>query len=126
MSLFDRLFSETAGCRGHGEALLTNDRAFPLPGDKPQYPRDRVVDIQHVRLDIALDLDNKKINGSVSHTFTPLNDGLTTLELDAVELQVHGVRDSSGSLLKHDLSGGRLSINFESAPSAGNEETVIV
>jgi aminopeptidase N len=126
MSLFDRLFSERTGCRGHADAFLTQDRAFPLPGDKPQYPRDRVVDIQHVRLDIALDLDNKKISGSVAHTFTPLNDGLTTLELDAVELQVHGVRDSKGSQLRHELTASRLSISFESAPAPGAEETVTV
>jgi aminopeptidase N len=126
MSDLDYVLSKTTGCRGHGDAFLTQDRAFPLPGDTAKYPRDRVADIRHVRLDIALDLDSKRISGSVAHTLTPLNEGLSTLELDAVELQVQDVRDSKGSQLKHQLSGGRLSINFETAPIPGDEETVIV
>ena len=60
-------------CRGYGERdyYVAADGVFPLPGDKPHYPRDRVVDIKHVRLDITLDLDAKRISGRVAHTFTP-------------------------------------------------------
>ncbi len=45
------------GCRAHGMLdYVTIDGRFPLPGDKPHYPRDRSVDIKHVRLDFSLDL----------------------------------------------------------------------
>jgi len=112
-----------AGCRGHGSAL---DGTFPLPGDKPKYPRDRVVDIKHVRLDVALDLDAKRIGGRVAHTFVPLNDGLTSLELDAVELQIGAVRSAEGKALAHGQSEGRLRIDLGTALRAGQEETVVV
>ena len=39
------------------------------------------------RLDISLDLDAKRIDGSVTHRFSPLNDGLSAIDLDAVELK---------------------------------------
>ncbi len=40
-------------CRAYGEVeAAVADGLFPLPGDKPRYPRDRVADIKHVRLDV--------------------------------------------------------------------------
>jgi len=123
----DYLLEARLGCRGHGEQeVVAADGLFPLPGDKPKYPRDRVVDIKHVRLDISLDLDNKRIKGRVAHTFTPLNDGLTALELDAVELDIASIRNSSGTELKHSQAGGRLRIELAAPRNTGEEETVTV
>jgi aminopeptidase N len=114
-------------CRAHGEwEAGYADGLFPLPGDKPRYARDRVVDIKHVRLDVSLDLDNKRIEGKVAHTFTPLNDGLTAFELDSVELTIGGVTSASGTALAHSLSNGRLHIELPAAKNAGEEETVTV
>ena len=75
MGSSDYLLENLAGCRDHFAGAVFNG-AFALPGDKPHYPRDRVANIKHVRLDIVLDLDAKRISGSVTHTFSPLNDGL--------------------------------------------------
>ena len=59
-------------CRDHGwKELFAEGGTFPLPGDRPRYPRDRIVDIRHVRLDINLDLDAARIAGTVAHTFAP-------------------------------------------------------
>jgi aminopeptidase N len=114
-------------CRGYGEIEAgAADGLFPLPGDKPRYPRDRVVDIKHVRLDVSLDLDNKRIAGRVAHTFTPLNDGLTALDLDAVELVIGSVTSASGVALAHSLSDGRLHIELPAPKNSGEEETVTV
>jgi len=49
-------------CRGHSESAP--DGGFSLPGDKPHYARDKVVDYKHFRLDISLDLDAKRVAGS--------------------------------------------------------------
>ncbi|HLF72132.1 MAG TPA: M1 family aminopeptidase [Dehalococcoidia bacterium] len=117
-----------AGCRGHGEELLSTngDGGFSLPGDKPHYPRDRSVDITHVRLDIALDLDAKRISGSVAHSFEALNDDLTALELDAIELEILDVRLADGPALKYAYAGGRVRIGLERPLAAGEKATVIV
>jgi len=127
MGIEDYRLESRLSCRGYGEQeSLAADGLFPLPGDKPKYPRDRVVDIKHVKLEINLDLDNKRITGRVSHTFTPLNDGLTSFDLDAVELDIGSVRAANGTELKHSLADGRLRIELAAPRNAGEEETVSV
>jgi aminopeptidase N len=111
-------------CRGYQEQAAANG-LFPLPGDRAKYPRDRLVDIKHVKLEVSLDLDNKRIKGNVSHTFTPLNDGLTAFDLDAVELDIASVR-SNGAELRHSLADGRLHIDLTSPRNMGEESTVTV
>jgi aminopeptidase N len=97
MSHEDYLLDARLTCRAYGEQEAAADGLFPLPGDKPRYARDRVADIKHVRLDVQLDLDAKRITGRVSHTFTPLNDGLTAFDLDAVDLEIAGVASGIGA-----------------------------
>ncbi|HEX5141768.1 MAG TPA: M1 family aminopeptidase [Dehalococcoidia bacterium] len=125
MGQFDYLLESFAGCRDHSAGAVFAG-PFALPGDKPQYPRDRVADIKHVRLDITLDLDAKRISGSVSHTFSPLNDGLDHIDLDAVELNIGAVRASNGRELRHAVSDGRLHIELGEPLNSGREETVNV
>ncbi len=97
-----------------------------MPGDKPHYPRDRVADIKHVRLDFTLDLIAARIDGSVAHTFTPINDGLSGIDLDAVGLEIKRVSLGGERELGFDLSGGRLHIDLGSPQRAGDEVTVVV
>src|SRR5688572_32006715 len=125
MGSSDYLLENLAGCRDHFAGAVFNG-AFALPGDKPRYPRDRIANIKHVRLDIALDLDAKRISGGVSHTFSPLNDGLDHIELDAVDLTIGAVRNAVGRDLAHSLSGGRLRIELGEEMTGGREETVNV
>ena len=124
MDLLEHLLEGAASCRDHG-FVAAFAGPFALPGDKPQYPRDRVVDVKHVRLDITLDLDAKRISGAVSHTFSALNDGVSSIELDSVELDISAVTSPTG-VLPHNLSDGRLIIELGRGLSAGEEETVTV
>ena len=129
MGYTDYLEESLLACRGHnhGDALsFENQNGFNLPGDRPRYARDRLVDIKHVRLDFTLDLDARRISGSVAHTFSPLIDGVDHLELDAVELDIGGVRLVNGTSLRYSLSDGRLRIDLSSQRHAGEEETVVV
>lgn len=70
------------------------DRPTPphaLPGDRPVWPRDRAVDIVHIKIDIKLDVPNKAISGTATHTVAPLNDGTRWLELDAIDMEISAV-----------------------------------
>ena len=126
MGFLDYILESQLSCRGHSAAELALDGDFALPGDKPHYARDRAVDIKHVRLDIRLDLDERRISGSAAHTFSPLNEGLTAIELDAVELEIGGVRLASGLPLSFNRSDGRLHIDLDAARHPDEDVTVIV
>jgi aminopeptidase N len=113
------------GCRWH-ELTRALDGRFPLPGDKPHYPRDRSVDIQHVRLEFTLDIERARIEGSVAHTFSPINDGVASLELDAVGLEIKRASLGDGRDLSYSLSDGRLRIDLDRPRNAGEQVSVVV
>ena len=63
----------------------------------------------------------KRISGSVAHTFSPLNEGLTSLDLDSVELDISGVKLASGSPLNFSVSGNRLHIDLDAERHPGED-----
>lgn len=69
----------------HGAGMAY--RAHPLPGDKPHYAPDRPANVQHIKLELMLDFDRKRISGSCETTMAAVNDGLESIEFDAVELE---------------------------------------
>ncbi len=109
-------------------------REFALPGTRARYPRDRSFDIEHIDLDLELDLEARTVSGRCSLTVTPLADGARWLELDAVELDIHTVRCGSedhhfrhdGLLLRVDVGehrpGGQsftLDVTYSGRPRRG-------
>jgi aminopeptidase N len=67
-------------------------RAFPLAGDKPHYARDLVVDVQHIKLEIAIDPAKKSIAGTATHRVQAINDGVQRIDFDAAEMRISAVR----------------------------------
>src|SRR2546427_5319906 len=65
---------------------------FILPGSTTHYARDRDYDIQHVRLDLAVDPEKKRLEGTAHLTLKPITENVTRLEFDAVELEVKEVK----------------------------------
>ncbi len=114
------------GCRRDGFFFAAQAGPFALPGDRPQYARDRVADIRHVRIDISLDMDERRIAGSVTHAFAPINNGLQSLDLDVLGLEVKGVRLGGGRALGYRVEGGRLKVDLGKPRSAGEEVSVTV
>ena len=99
-------------------------KPFALPGDEPKWPRDRTVDIKHIKLDLDVDVDSRSISGAATHTVSPINDGVSTLELDAAELDVSGITLSDGTSLAYVHEDWKLSINLGGPRKAGEEITV--
>jgi aminopeptidase N len=109
---------------GHGVSFGAQ-RPFALPGDKPHYARDRLVDVRHIKLELAIDPEEKRIEGTCHTTFAPINDGVTHVEYDAAELEIAGVT-LDGNAAPFTYDGARLCIDLGSPRKAGEELTTSV
>lgn len=66
-------------------------KPFMKKGTQPKWCRDRYVDVQHIKIEIAPDFDSKTIKGTATHTIAPIYDDTTFLDLDACEMDITGV-----------------------------------
>jgi aminopeptidase N len=110
--------------RLYGSYLLRERGVFALPGDRTHWPRDREFDLKHLRLEITLDPESKSLSGTASHTFAAINDGLKSVELDAVELRIGGVTSARGAALDHTYEDGKLRVALAAALNSGEESTI--
>ncbi|MBM2825940.1 MAG: hypothetical protein HW403_4 [Dehalococcoidia bacterium] len=101
-------------------------KPFPLPGDKPNYARDRVVDIKHIKLELSVAMEGRGIKGTASTTLAPINDGVSYVDFDSVELDITSVSFSSGESLAYELSDEKLRVFLGGERRAGEEMTVVV
>lgn len=122
-------------CGGHfgGSGAGAAQRPFALPGDTPHYARDRLVDVQHIKLEMNIDPERKRIEGTAHTTFAPINDGVTHVEFDAVEMEIQDVRlQGPGRAGKRQprarfsYDGGRLRIELGRRRRAGERITTVV
>ncbi len=126
------LYGERMTC----SRLLDEPRTPPhaLPGDRPVWPRDRVVDVLHMKIDLKLDIPGKTVRGTVTHTVAPLNDGTRWVEFDAIDMTISGVSvarkaadfDYDGKKLRIDIGDGRkrgqevaVAVTWEAQPRIG-------
>ncbi|UZQ54189.1 M1 family metallopeptidase [Trichothermofontia sichuanensis B231] len=66
-------------------------RAFELPGARPHYTPDRPGQVEHIFLDLAIDIPNQALQGTCSIRLNPIRDGIEHLTLDAVALEIQSV-----------------------------------
>ena len=98
--------------RAYGCSLAQERRPHALPGDEPHWPRNRVCDIKHVKLELVLDVDNKGLSGIADITFAPINDGLSSVEFDAAEQQINAVKASDGTSLGYSYADNKLRVEL--------------
>ncbi|WP_416669056.1 M1 family aminopeptidase [Egbenema bharatensis] len=70
-------------------------KSFELPGARPHYNPDRPGQVEHIFLDLALDLPSKTYCGTCHIHLNPIRDGVDGLTLDAVDLQIAAVEVDS-------------------------------
>ena len=80
-----------------GDTENGDRRPFELPGAKPHYTPDRPGQVNHIALDLSLDLVNRRFQGTCTITLTPVRRGIQQLVLDAVGLQIESVLVNSVS-----------------------------
>ncbi len=126
------LYGERITCGG-----LADDSGVPahaLPGDRPVWSRDRVVDVKHSKIDIKLDLTEKRVAGTVTHTVAPLNENSRFVHFDAIDMDITAVSVArkpaefsyDGAVLRIDLGDGRkrgqdlpVAVTYSATPRIG-------
>lgn len=76
----------------------------------PEPERNRTYDVRHIDIKVKVDLLNKSVNGNVKTTISPLTDGMTEFETDAVALEINYIKDIDGNDLKYDYNRTKLKI----------------
>jgi aminopeptidase N len=96
------------------------------PIEHPSRPiRDRLIDIEHIKLDISIDEKQKSISGQAAITFKPFLNGLEQIELDAVELAIKQVSLGSKNL-SFETHPDKLVISLDKAYNNNEKLTVLV
>jgi aminopeptidase N len=101
-------------------------RTFAFPGSRPRYAPDRVVDVEHYKIDLRLDIEGGRIEGSCALTIAPILDGVRRLELDAVDLEIRKVGWEGGSALAHRYDGQKLTIELGDKLPSGKRRTLVI
>ena len=65
--------------------------SFELPGARPHYTPDKPGQVEHIFLDLNLDIPNKSYKGVCKITLNPIRSGIQNLHLDAVNLNIEEV-----------------------------------
>ncbi|MGK7930809.1 MAG: M1 family aminopeptidase [Microcystaceae cyanobacterium] len=86
-------------------------KSFELPGAKPHYNPDRPGQVNHIFLDLSLDIPNKSFQGCCNITLTPVRRGISQLTLDAVDLNIISVL-MDGVSQPFDYDGEKLIIQL--------------
>ncbi len=76
----------------HFDIEKTGHKRFELPGAKPHYNPDRPGQVEHIFLDLSLDIPNQRCYGTCSIRLLPVRNGIDRLTLDAVNLQIKSVQ----------------------------------
>ncbi len=95
---------------------------FALPGARPHYGPDRVVRVEHLDLWLQPQFATKTLVGRVTTHVRAIEDGVTTLRLDAVDLEIDGVTAADGSPLAYRASSVDVIVEL-ATPLAADEAT---
>ncbi len=77
--------------KSYFDADNNGHRSFELPGAKPHYNPDRPGQVEHIFLDLSLDILNQSYEGICKIRINPIRDGIDQLTLDAVNLTIQSV-----------------------------------
>ena len=87
-------------------------KSFELPGSKPHYNPDRPGQVDHIFLDLILDIPNQSFQGTCTTTITPVRPGIGQLTMDAVDLEIESVL-VDGISQPFDYDGSQIEIHLQ-------------
>ena len=100
-------------------------KSFELPGARPHYNPDRPGQVEHIFLDLVLDIPNQSFAGSCTIGLNPVRSGIANLQLDAVNLNIISV-ELDGIHQDFDYDGEKLDIRLQIGTEAGKEIKIAV
>lgn len=92
--------------------------SFELPGARPHYNPDRPGQVEHIRLDLALDIPNHSYQGTCTIRLKPIRSGIDRLTLDAVNLTIAAVKVKEVTQT-FDYDGEILHVTLQEPTQAG-------
>jgi aminopeptidase N len=103
------LLSELCQCRAFSSAAA--DGRFAYSGATPHYAPDRPFNARHVRLELALDFNQKSLTGLCTTTLEAIADLASDIVFDAVDFQIQKI-SAKGKTLRYDYDKRRLTIHL--------------
>jgi aminopeptidase N len=87
--------------------------------DEP-YARSKDYDLQHSKVVLRFDLDQKKVVGDVTHTLSPVREGIDKIAFDSVGLQIQSVKVNKGEA-KFTTTDKKLIVDLPRAGKIGEK-----
>ncbi|MBF6568407.1 MAG: DUF3458 domain-containing protein [Candidatus Binataceae bacterium] len=122
---FLQQIAEELGDSAAFSARAAGRRAFQPEHVEPKWARDRVADIEHIRLEVELDFDRQAISGTATHRLSAIVDQLDRLEFDAAELAIKSVR-ANGNPVEFTTDNGKLIVMLPDPLSAGAQAEIAI
>jgi aminopeptidase N len=95
-----------------------------LSADEP-YARSRDYDLEHSRIALRFDLDQKRVIGDVTHTLTILHDATSKIVFDSAGLTIHSATLNK-SAAKFETKDDKLIIPLTTAAHAGQKFDITI
>jgi aminopeptidase N len=97
-----------------------------LHADRPYAPS-REYDLQHSRIALRFDVDQKKVIGEVTHTLTVFGDSVTKISFDAAGLNIQSVSiNRSSAKFEMDAKNNKLIVDLPAPARAGTKLDVTI
>ncbi|MEH2057645.1 MAG: M1 family metallopeptidase [Nostoc sp.] len=100
-------------------------KPFELPGARPHYNPDRPGQVEHIFLDLSLDIPKQSYQGTCSIRLLPIRNGIDRLTLDAVNLNIESVQVDEIPE-NFDYDGQQLSIQLSEATQIGKSLLIAI
>ncbi|MEH2063193.1 MAG: M1 family metallopeptidase [Nostoc sp.] len=100
-------------------------KPFELPGARPHYNPDRPGQVEHIFLDLSLDIPKQSYQGTCSIRLLPIRNGIDRLTLDAVNLNIESVQVDEIPE-NFDYDGEQLSIQLSEATQIGKSLLIAI
>jgi len=95
-----------------------------IRADEP-YARTRDYDLQHSRIALRFDLEQKKVLGDVTHSLSILRDGTSKISFDSVGLTIQSVTVNKAAA-KFETTADKLIVPLPAAAKAGEKFEIAI
>ncbi|KZL50387.1 aminopeptidase [Nodularia spumigena CENA596] len=100
-------------------------RSFELPGARPHYNPDRPGQVEHIFLDLCLDIPHQSYHGTCNIRLLPIRNGIDRLTLDAVNLNIQSVQVDEIAQ-DFDYNGEQLTIQLSQPTQIGKHLLIAI